>query len=110
MQMPEHRRVPAEGTKTATNLARCKAMGRNIVRGLQAPQPNLSSMREKPTLLERLVDFERHGLTATERFEMRTEAWSTIRQLREANARLQNENKRLRGNAYCTIDYTALRP
>ena len=36
----------------------------------------------KPDIMERLVDFDRWGLTATERFEMRMEAYEEIKRLR----------------------------
>lgn len=38
-------------------------------------------------LLERLVDFDHHGLTATERVAMRMEAWKEIKRLQAEIAR-----------------------
>lgn len=40
-------------------------------------------MTEKPDLLVRLADFDRYGLTATERVELRVEAWHEISKLRD---------------------------
>ena len=39
-------------------------------------------MRAKADILERLVDFERHGNTAIERFTMRMDAHAEIKRLR----------------------------
>lgn len=41
----------------------------------------------KPDILDQLVDFERFGLTATERFEMRMAAFHEIKRLRDDNRR-----------------------
>jgi hypothetical protein len=43
-------------------------------------------------IVERLVDFDGYGVTATERVKMRMDAWHEIRKLREEVERLTRPN------------------
>lgn len=55
-----------------TAIARCAALVMEL------------SMQKPPDLIERLVDFDRCGNTATERFTLRMEAADEIKRLRRA--------------------------
>jgi hypothetical protein len=50
---------------------------------------DFAAMTNNRDLLERLVDFDRHGVTATERFTMRMEAHGEIVRLRAALRNVQ---------------------
>lgn len=51
-------------------------------------------------ILERLVDFDRHGITATERFTMRMDAWTEIKRLRQE----LTEAKAVRGTLHQALN------
>jgi hypothetical protein len=48
-------------------------------------------MTDEKDILERLVDFDHCGNTATERFALRMDAWSEIRQLRAIISQMEDD-------------------